>query len=74
MTSTTHDMQLLATVAAVRSAVADWKFRPFRTDDIPYSSAVYSLNTDSPLVELRRTGGNEWTVGVIGFCVVPVRR
>ena len=62
MTSTTSDMQLLATVAAVRQTVADWKFRSFRADDIPYSSAVYSLTTDSPLVELKRTGGTEWTV------------
>ncbi|KAI0722562.1 hypothetical protein C8Q76DRAFT_615308 [Earliella scabrosa] len=72
MTSATDDIQLLATVAAVRKAVADWKFRSFRADDIPYSSAVYSLTSTSPLVELKRTGRTEWTVCRAGTTIPAV--
>ncbi|KAI0698730.1 hypothetical protein C8Q76DRAFT_633831 [Earliella scabrosa] len=39
-----------------------WKMQGFRTADIPYTSAVYSHQTNAPLVELKRTGPAEWTV------------
>ena len=56
------DIALLATCATVRKVVERWKLQSFRPDDIPYASAVHSLAMGSPLVEFKKTGGNEWTV------------
>ncbi|KAI0682589.1 hypothetical protein C8Q76DRAFT_763222 [Earliella scabrosa] len=72
MATATANNELLATVAAVKKAVGMWKFRSFRSTDIPYSSAVYSLGSDSPLVEFKRTGGTEWTLCTVGTAVPAV--
>ncbi|KAI0715430.1 hypothetical protein C8Q76DRAFT_619279 [Earliella scabrosa] len=50
----------------LKRVVSEWKSKGFRPSDIPYGDAVYSLETDSPLVELSRTGHSEWTVCRVG--------
>ncbi|KAI0746104.1 hypothetical protein C8Q76DRAFT_606319 [Earliella scabrosa] len=66
MASALPDDPVSATVAAVQKAVNRWKFQSFRKGDTPYASAVYSLGTQSPLVEVRQTGAMEWTVCEVG--------
>ena len=65
MASALPDDPVSAAVAAVQKAVNRWKFQSFRKGDTPYASAVYSLGTQSPLVEVRKTGAMEWTVRVL---------
>ncbi|KAI0712626.1 hypothetical protein C8Q76DRAFT_797460 [Earliella scabrosa] len=64
--SASPDASVSATVAAVQKAVNRWKFQSFRKGDTPYASAVYSLGTQSPLVEVKQTGAMEWTVCEVG--------
>ncbi|KAI0698734.1 hypothetical protein C8Q76DRAFT_633942 [Earliella scabrosa] len=56
----------------LKRIITQWKMKGFRTSDIPYTSAVYSLQTDAPLVELKRTGPAEWTLCCAGAATPAV--
>ena len=48
----------------VDAAISKWKLQPLGDGDIPYGSAVYSLETPAPIVEFKKLSSSEWVVSI----------